>query len=78
LGEELKFDPANAAEGIFFIAADNTVTKATVIASRTEGKIVFSIPSLPAGDYTLEVRKGYGSTNLVVRAGALQDTLIVN
>lgn len=78
MGEELKFNPANAAEGIFFIAADNTTTQATVIASRTEGKIVFSIPSLPAGDYTLEVRKGYGTRNIVVRAGALQDSLHVN
>ena len=43
-----------------------------------EGKIVFSIPALPTGDYSLEVRKGYGSTNIVVRSGALQDTLHVN
>lgn len=78
VGEELKFNPANAAEGIFFIASDNTATKATVVASRTEGKIVLSVPELPSGNYTLEVRKGYGSTNLVVRTGALQDTLIVN
>ncbi|MDN3676279.1 DNA-binding domain-containing protein [Flavobacterium paronense] len=78
VGEELKFNPANVTEGIFFIASDGTVTPATIIASRTEGKIVFSVPALPAGNYTLEVRKGYGSTNIVVRSGALQDTLIVN
>ena len=78
VGEELKFNPANAAEGIFFIATDGTVTPATIIASRTEGKIVFSIPTLIAGSYTLEVRKGYGTTNIVVRSGALQDTLLVN
>lgn len=78
VGEELKFNTANAAEGIFFVATDNTTTQATVIASRTEGKIVFSVPALPAGTYTLEVRKGYGTTNLVVRSGALQDTLVVN
>ncbi len=77
VGEELKFNPGNATEGIFFIAADNTATPAPIIASRTEGKIVFSIPALSSGDYTLEVRKGYGSTNLVVRSGALQDKLIV-
>ena len=78
VGEELKFNPANPAEGIFFIATDNTATPAPILASRTEGKIVFSIPALPAGDYTLEVRKGYGTTNVVVRSGALQDTLHVN
>lgn len=78
VGEELKFNPANTAEGIFFIATDNTVTPATIMASRTEGKIVFSIPALPAGDYSLEVRKGYGVSTIVVRSGALQDTLHVN
>lgn len=78
VGEELKFNPVNSAEGIFFIAADGTATPATIIASRTEGKIVFSIPSLPAGSYTLEVRKGYGTSTTVVRSGALQDTLTVN
>lgn len=35
VGEELKFNPANAAEGIFFIATDGTVTPATIVASRT-------------------------------------------
>jgi hypothetical protein len=78
VGEELKFNPANAAEGIFFNATDGTATPATIIASRTEGKIVFSVPTLPAGSYTLEVRKGYGTTNIVVRSGVLQDTLLVN
>ena len=46
--------------------------------SKTEGKLVFSIPALSPGNYILEVRKGYGSTNLVVRSGSLQDSLIVS
>lgn len=78
VGEELKFNPANAAEGIFFTATDGTVTKVTVIANRTEGKLMFSIPALAAGSYTLEVRKGYGTTNVVVRSGSLQDALQVS
>jgi len=78
VGEELKFNPANGDEGIFFIAADNTATKVDIIASRTEGKLVFSIPAtLTAGNYRLEVRKGYGTTNLVVRGGSLSDLLQV-
>ena len=78
VGEELKFNPANAAEGIYFVATDGTATKVDIIASRTEGKLVFSIPStLVTGSYTLEVRKGYGSTTIVVRTGNLQDALQV-
>lgn len=77
-GEELKFNPLNADEGIYFIASDNTDTKVSVIASRTEGKLVFSIPTtLTTGDYRLEVRKGYGTTNIVVRGGSLSDLLHV-
>lgn len=78
VGEELKFNPNNAAEGIFFIAASGTATKVTIMASRTEGKLVFSIPALVAGTYTLEVRKGYGSSAVVVRSGSLQEALQVS
>ena len=79
VGEELKFNPANVAEGIYFVAADGTATKVDVIASRTEGKLVFSIPStLVTGSYTLEVRKGYGTTTIVVRTGSLQEGLQVS
>lgn len=78
IGEELKFNPSNALEGIYFIASDNTATKVTVMASRTEGKLVFSIPTtLTTGNYTLEVRKGYGTSAPVVRSGSLLDTLQV-
>lgn len=76
VGEELKFNPANDAEGIYFVADNGTATKVTVIASRTEGKLVFSIPTLAVGSYTLEVRKGYGSSNVMVRTGSLQDALV--
>lgn len=73
MGEELKFNPANAAEGIYFVAPDGTATKVDIIASRTEGRLMFSVPgTLATGSYTLEVRKGYGSTNIVVRTGSLQ------
>jgi hypothetical protein len=59
-GEELKFDPANAAEGIYFIAEDGAESKVTSVAQRTEGRLIFSIPGgLAAGQYQLEIRKGY-------------------
>ncbi len=77
IGEELKFNPNNPQEGIFFIATDGTETKVQIIASRTEGKLVFAIPStLTAGTYTLEVRRAYTKDN-VIRKGMLPDTLTV-
>ena len=78
VGEELKFNPANALEGIFFVDATGTATKVTIIASRTEGKLVFSTPAtLVTGNYTLEVRKGYGTNVITVRSGNLTDVLQV-
>jgi len=78
VGGELKFNPDNADEGIYFIAADNTPTKVAVLANRTEGKLMFSIPAgMASGTYRLEVRKAYGTTNLVVRSGSLADLLQV-
>jgi hypothetical protein len=76
VGEELKFNPNNPQEGIFFVAADGTETKVQIIASRTEGKLVFSIPTLPAGNYTLEVRRAYTKED-IIRKGVLSDTLTV-
>ncbi|MGL2965588.1 DNA-binding domain-containing protein [Flavobacterium sp. XGLA_31] len=79
VGEELKFNPANPAEGIYFVAANGTATKVTVLANRTEGKLVFSIPdTLGAGTYSLEVRKGYGTVNIMLRSGILQESLQVS
>lgn len=78
VGEELKFNPANTLEGIFFVNATGTATKVTIIANKTEGKLLFSTPStLVRGNYTLEVRKGYGSAVIAVRSGSLSDVLQV-
>lgn len=78
VGSELKFDVENADEGVFFIStATGTETKVDVIASRTEGKLVFHVPAgLTAGDYRLEVRKGYGNA-ATIRSGALSEALQV-
>ena len=41
---------------------------------------MFSVPltaELPSGNYTLEVRKGYGN-NVTIRSGSLNDTLEVS
>lgn len=78
IGSELKFNPENPLEGLFLVNSAGTDTKVNVFATRTEGTLLFSIPTpLAAGTYTPEVRKGYGTTaNL--RTGVLNDTLTLD
>lgn len=77
-GSQLKFNPANAAEGIFFVnVATNAETKVADIAQRTEGKLMFLIPtSLTAGTYYVEVRRAYTNANSI-RSDAFEQNLTV-
>jgi hypothetical protein len=79
IGAELKFDPANANEGIFFVpVVAGADVKVAVISSRTEGKLVFQVPAaLAAGNYRVEVRRGYTSSK-TIRTGELSEVLTVN
>lgn len=77
IGEELKFNPANVNEGVFFYSEDNEITKVSNLAGITNGKIIFTIPStLVAGNYTLKVIKAYGKHN-ELRTGELHEILTV-
>lgn len=78
VGNELKFDASNPAEGIFFISeANGNETKASVISSRTEGKLVFQVPAgLGSGNYRLEVRRAYLASK-TIRTGELAEVLTV-
>lgn len=77
-GSELKFNTANATEGIFFVnIATNAETKVTDVAQRTEGKLMFLIPAtLVAGTYYVEVRKAYTNANSI-RSDAFETNLTV-
>ena len=77
-GAELKFDIANAAEGIFFVPTGAGVeSKVVVISDRTEGKLAFLVPAaLVAGTYRLEVRRAYLASK-TIRTGELSDVLTV-
>ncbi|MBL0743487.1 DNA-binding domain-containing protein [Chryseolinea lacunae] len=56
-GSALKFDAANAAQGVFFTALNGTLTKVDVIADAKPSKIIFIIPAtLAAGEYSISVR----------------------
>jgi len=77
-GAELKYDPANVAEGIFFVpTGGGAETKVAVISTRTEGKLVFLVPAgLAAGTYRLEVRRAYLASK-TIRTGELAEVLTV-
>lgn len=77
-GSELKFDATNAAEGIYFInTSTNAETKVADIAIRTEGKLMFIIPTiLVAGTYKIEVRKAYTNAK-TIRVDAFDSLLDV-
>jgi hypothetical protein len=76
-GSELKFNRTSEHEGIFFIHSNGEETKVQTLAHHTRNKLVFVVPpSLPPGNYTVEVRKQYGSANLFIRRGRLHKALI--
>jgi hypothetical protein len=75
-GEQLKFDPSNAANGIYFVPAAGAAVKVPTanIATRTEGELMFLTPALAAGTYHVEVRRQYGTA---LRTGQLGHPLTV-
>lgn len=78
-GTQLKFDPADAQQGIFFIQKSNkkeTQVPTGDLLDNTGGTLTFLVPDkLPKGDYTVEVRSTMKGKEL--RSGKLQDTLTV-
>jgi len=76
LGYRLSFDPADSEQGIFFIAADKTATRVETVGRNKPGELLFTVPVLAPGSYTLEVR-AILNDNHEVRGGQLAATLIV-
>lgn len=64
-GSELKFNPANTTDGIFFVpTGGGAATQVTVVMDNKPGRLTFQIPStLAAGTYKVEVRKSYTQAN---------------
>ena len=76
-GNRLKFDDAQADEGAYFMpVALGAATKVTTVQKNKPSQLVFLIPTLPAGDYQIEVRARIsGGTEL--RTGRLDAILTV-
>ena len=56
LGSRLKFDPADEEQGVFAVSGTTAVRCASVIENKPARLIVILDASVPAGDFTLEVR----------------------
>ncbi len=76
LGYRLVFDPADPLQGIFFRAQDNTETRVQVVGRNMPKDLLFTVPALPAGTYTVLVRAVLNDTP-EVREGVLKPQLTV-
>ncbi|WP_024470148.1 DNA-binding domain-containing protein [Treponema pedis] len=56
LGSRLKFDPEDTEQGVFAVSGTTAVRCASVIENKPARLIVLLDPSVPQGDFTLEVR----------------------
>jgi hypothetical protein len=75
-GKWLKYDPADPQQGLFFIAADGSASRAEIVAVNTSQQLVFQIPvGLAPGLYHLEVRARLSQAGL--RRGRLDTPLMV-
>jgi hypothetical protein len=77
-GSRLRYDPAAADEGIFFVpAAGGAETKVDFVQLNKPASQVFMVPALVAGEYKLEVRARVGGA-IQFRTGTLAATLTVS
>ena len=77
-GSRLKFDPAEADEGLYFVADAGGETEVTVVQKNKPSQLVFLVPAgLAAGTHHLEVRArmGTGTAARELRSGRLDAPL---
>lgn len=75
LGYRLKFDSTNPEEGIFFVKADNSEFKVSIVGDNKPSRLMFMIPAeLTSGEYKLQVRAKAGDD---LRTGELKEHLSV-
>ncbi len=73
-GKRMKIRPEEPEQGVFLVNGAQTLQVGTLVTNRPS-ELVFVLPdTMPAGDYTLEVR---GEINNNLRVGRLADTLQV-
>ena len=74
-GHRLKFNPEQDDEGIYFVNIDSGAeVKLTAIQKNKPGQLVFLTPTVPDGQYYLEVRTRF-SESAELRTGRLDEVL---
>jgi len=74
-GHRLKFNPDQADEGIYFVNVDTGADlKLTIIQKNKPGQLVFLVPTVPGGQYYLEVRTRFRDS-AEIRTGRLDEVL---
>lgn len=78
-GSRLKYDEAQADEGVFFVATAGGETKVPTVQKNKPSQLVFLVPNLVDGTYHLEVRArmGSGTSARELRIGRLDAVLTV-
>ena len=78
-GSRLKFDPAEADEGLYFVADAGGETKVSKVQKNKPAQLVFLVPTLMDGTFHLEVRArmGTGTSARELRIGRLDAPLTV-
>ncbi len=61
-GSRLKYDEVDPKQGIFFISSNGTETRVTTVSRNKPAEIDFLIPTLPQGEYSVEVRSMFKNT----------------
>jgi hypothetical protein len=77
IGKDLRFDPADPEQGIFFLDEAGGETRVASVGLNTPSQLVFAVPALPAGSYRLEVRVLYEGEDKP-RSGELEEALTVS
>lgn len=75
-GSDLKFDPADPRQGVFFIGASGKEVRVEVVDRNTARVLVFLVPALSPGEYTLQVRATLNGGE-ELRTGVLKQQLTV-
>jgi len=74
-GHRLKFNPEQDDEGIYFVNIDTGAeVKLTAIQRNKPGQLVFLVPTVPGGQYYLEVRTRFRDS-AEIRTGRLDEVL---
>lgn len=75
-GYRLSFDPNDPAQGVFFVAGNRSETRAGLLVENLPQTLIFVVPPLDTGEYTLEVRSTIDGAG-PLRCGTLSPKLRV-